>query len=131
MRALFESGEFVLHSGERSNFRIECDALTDADLTTLAQMLVARLPAFGAVEGVPRGGLRLAAALVPFVTRGPLLIVDDVYTTGTSVRAHRGDREAIGAVLFSRNPVTEDWIYPLFTLGGAWKREGRKEKEST
>lgn len=55
--SLFKLGDFELHSGQRSNWKIDCDALTPADWRALAKMIVDRLAPFGAVEGVPRGGL--------------------------------------------------------------------------
>lgn len=116
MAELFQAGDFTLHSGERSRWKIDCEALSEGEIRLLAALLIDLLPAFGAVEGIPRGGLRLAAALAPYATGGPLLIVDDVYTTGGSLEAHRAGREAIGAVLFARRPVTQSWIFPLFTL---------------
>lgn len=117
--SLFRSGDFTLHSGKRSAFKIDVDALTDAEIGTLAVALIERLPSFGQVEGVPTGGLRLADALLPFVTDGPLLIVDDVLTTGGSMEAHRKGRRAMGAVLFAKGDVPA-WIYPLFTMNGRW-----------
>jgi hypothetical protein len=114
---LFQRGNLILHSGQPSWWKIEADSLTDAELSVLAQLLAQRLPPFGRVEGVPRGGLRLAEALAPWVCgEDRLLICDDVYTTGASMEAHRAGREAIGAVLFAREPVTQDWITPLFAL---------------
>ena len=113
---LFRRGEFTLHSGKVSDFKIDCDALTATDLDTLAAMIVkAVLEPFGSVEGVPTGGLRLAKALEKYATSGPLLIVDDVLTTGGSMKAHRGKRDAIGAVIFARGrcPI---WVRPLFTM---------------
>ncbi len=122
---LFQQGEFVLHSGERSDFRIDCNALTAADIEALAAQLRRRLPEFREVAGVPSGGERLAAALAPFATGQVAdlpLIVDDVYTTGSSMAAWRGQQRALGAVLFARRAVAEPWILPLFTMtreGGA------------
>lgn len=74
---------------------------------------------YGKVIGVPRGGLRLAAALLPYERLGyPLLIVDDVLTTGISMQEMR-DRfpleEAIGVVIFARGQCP-DWIRPIFTV---------------
>lgn len=79
-------------------------------------MIVEIVEPFGSVEGVPTGALQLAAELEAYQTEGPLLIVDDVYTTGGSMEKHRDGRECIGAVVFARNPVTQDWIKPLFTM---------------
>lgn len=104
-----------LHGGACSWHKIDCDALTSDDLAAAAAMLCRALPPFGVVEGVPRGGLALAAALEREATSGPLLIVDDVCTTGGSLEHHRAGRAAIGAVLFARGPCPE-WVVPLFTL---------------
>lgn len=118
-------GEFTLHSGKKSTFKIDCDALTNDDIEVIALMLKYRLPPFGEVEGVPQGGLRLAAAMrkyaVPGVQRKgwygatALLIVDDVFTTGMSMEEHRGGRPAMGAVIFAREE-TPEWITPLWIL---------------
>jgi hypothetical protein len=125
--SLFQQGAHTLRSGEPSAWKIECDALTDADIETLALMLVERLPTFGAVEGVARGGERLAQALRHCPARyyaadRPVLIVDDVLTTGASLEQQRAGREAIGAVLFARGPCPS-WVTPLFQMplrAGAW-----------
>ncbi len=87
---IFKSGHFRLHSGSLSKWKIDLDELSAEDLGTLA-MLGARLVGpFGMVEGVPRGGKRLAEAMAPYcVPSGPLLVVDDVLTTGTSMEARR------------------------------------------
>lgn len=85
---LFQLGDFVLSSGEKSRWKIECDVLTDNDWLTLAQMMRRMIGPFSSVEGVPRGGLKLAEALQPFVDSGSSLhlIVDDVFTTGASLQ---------------------------------------------
>lgn len=130
---LFEVGDFTLHSGGKSRFKIDCDHLTDADIEALAQMLVAVLPPFRAVEGVPRGGLRLAQALQPYcihpeavryssVKVREWLIVDDVWTTGGSlmraVREKSAGRKYVdsvfGAVIFARSPLPSYDVYALF-----------------
>lgn len=113
--SLFIQGGFRLHSGALSAWKIECDNLTDEDIETLALMLSEALPRFGSVEGIPRGGLRIAEAMEPYVTTGPPLIVDDVLTTGRSMEEKRAGREAIGAVLFQRGPGLP-WVSPLFAM---------------
>ncbi len=123
---LFQTGAFTLHSGEVSTFKIDCDALTKKDLQAIALQLTLRLPKFYAVEGVPKGGLRLARIMnnftVPFqpIRSDKLLIVDDVFTTGGSMNEFKDNlhdkTNVIGAVIFARNP-TPDWITPLFRMG--------------
>ena len=117
---LFVQQWFTGNSGLELPWKIECDALTDDDIATLAFMLIEVIPPFGEVEGVPRGGLRIADALQQYVTEGPLLIVDDVLTTGGSMERQRAGRDAIGAVLFARG-WTMDWVTPLFTMTQPWK----------
>jgi hypothetical protein len=113
--SLFRMGAFTSHSGIRLQWKIDCDALTDADLHALAFVLSQRL-AFSSVVGIPRGGLRLAAALEPFVTTGPTLIVDDVLTTGRSMDEMRKQHPgSIGAVIFARGRCPH-WIFPIFSL---------------
>ena len=125
--ALFQSGNFTLNSGRKATWKIECDALTDEDVATMAAMLAELLPPFGDVVGVPRGGLRLAAALERFTSDSTTtLIADDVLTTGgslermrASLRAERDESwDFVGAVLFARGPCPS-WITPLFSMPGA------------
>jgi orotate phosphoribosyltransferase len=123
--SLFQRGDFTLHSGQKSGWKIDCDALTDGDWEALAAMLAERLPPFGVVTGVYRGGLKLAEALRqyrnPSVPRA--LVVDDVLTTGASmegaapaVAARYPGYEVAGAVVFARGPCP-DWVVPLFRMG--------------
>jgi orotate phosphoribosyltransferase len=113
---LFRWGDVTLHSGASSPFKIDTDALTGDDWQCLAHLVAELVGPFGAVEGVPRGGLPLATALSSMATAGALLIVDDVLTTGVSMEEHRAGREAIGAVVFCRSPSWPAWIEPLFLL---------------
>lgn len=108
---LFQTGSVTLHSGTLSNYKIDCDALTDEDIETIALMIRDIVLPFGEVVGVPRGGLRLAEELERYITAGPRLVVDDVLTTGNSMNElyKEGD---IGAVIFARGAVPS-WITPL------------------
>lgn len=123
--SLFQRGNFTLHSGEESWFKIDCDFLTDEDLDTLA-LLVAedyRVGPFFIVEGVPTGGERFARALEKYAlskyatARNPrVLIVDDVLTTGGSMERQRAGRDNVqGVVIFARG-VCPDWVVPLFSM---------------
>lgn len=126
---LFMLGDFTLNSGAKSSWKLECDALTDADIDGLAEMIYQMVGPFGSVEGVPRGGLRLAKALeektYPDCRH---LIVDDVLTTWNSMwkvqseylnnrRPWLVEQEdtVIGAVIFARGPCPL-WVKPLFQM---------------
>jgi orotate phosphoribosyltransferase len=120
--SLFQRGEFTLHSGQVSDYRINCEALDLNDWDALAHIIKARIPAFGAVYGVPRGGLPLQKALAPFATgneEDPLLICDDVYTSGSSMREAkeqvRWKGGVCGVVVFARKPIREPWVKAVFT----------------
>lgn len=119
---LFNSGKFTLHSGQTADFKIDCDALSDEDWYALGEQLARRLPSYSAVVGIPTGGIKLAGVMKQWTSpnkNDPILIVDDVLTTGVSMSQmrvqRRGQVDAIGAVVFARGPVP-DWIVPLFRL---------------
>lgn len=115
---LFDYGlEKKLNSGISSPFKIDCDFLTDGDIDACAKLIADMSAAFKFVEGVPDGGLRLAKALKKYrnTKSDRLLIVDDVLTTGGSMRRHRNGRLALGAVIFARGPCPR-WVRSLFTL---------------
>lgn len=111
---LFNYGNFPLHSGNQSSFKIDCDFLTDQDLASLAAQVACDIPKFSEVYGVPTGGLRFADAMRPYISISdegiiyPALIVDDVLSSGKSILEFKAkldlDREAIGLVIFSRHP---------------------------
>ena len=123
---LFQLEETKLHSGRVSSFKIECDALTTQDIECLAWLVSRMVGKFRSVVGVPRGGTRIAEALIRYScdecdTR---LIVDDVLTTGGSITRLRDKLSAEsktpfylyrGAVLFARGKCP-DWIRALNPL---------------
>lgn len=108
--SLLQLGSFTLASGINSPWKIDCDCLTESDWNTAAYLISKLVGRFGEVEGVPTGGLKLAEALKPYITKGPLLVVDDVWTTGGSILKHLNDRKAKIAVLFARSNVPKDVI---------------------
>ena len=122
---LFQLGDFVLNSGAKSSWKIEADALTDGDIAALAEMVRKLVRPFGRVEGIPRGGLRLAEALRPNCSTEAksLLLVDDVLTTGGSMarafQEHCSNGyepwQIDGAVIFARGKCPS-WIRPVFQL---------------
>ena len=121
---LFNTGKFILASGQSNSFKIDCDALTEEDLKAVCLEMVDRLPFFHEAHGVPTGGVALARhfnmhSCYRFEGSG-ILIVDDVWTTGGSVNRfidEKGfDREDLScAVIFARGE-TPDWVYPLFRM---------------
>lgn len=116
---MFQVGEFILASGKKSNFKIDCDALTNDDWKSLAAFVAPSLPRFGSTIGVPRGGWKFAEALYEYRTPyAPImLLVDDVWTTGMSMRKYiPQDTEWHGVVLFSRCEVLPHNITVLFHL---------------
>lgn len=112
---LFQKGDFTAASGQRLTWKIAADALDHEDWHCLAFVASQMLPAFGSVEGVPSGGIRFANALRQYVTEGPLLIAEDVVTTGGSMERVRAGRPAIGVVAFCRG-VCPSWVIPVFQL---------------
>lgn len=123
--ALFKSGLFKLHSGETSRFKIDCDALLDEDIDSLALLAMEIVRPFGKVISVPTGGDRLANVLRRYESpnhRGHILIVDDVYTTGASMGKKyyelvNSSKTITGLVIFNRSKDEElDWIYSIFKL---------------
>jgi len=117
---LFKMGQVRLHSGEISNFKIECEALTDEDWETLAMIVHDRYPRFGYVRGVARGGLKLADALEKYKdpAQSLMLLVDDVLTTGASITALRDAVDyphVVGVVIFARSEPP-GWVQSVFTM---------------
>ena len=118
--SLFERKTFIMHSGEVSDFKIECDELTEEDLETLA-LLISRKYDFCLAIGVPTGGERLAEALMKYenhLKSDITLIVDDVLTTGASMEEFHYDiegKENVGVVIFARGECP-DWVTPIFKL---------------
>lgn len=122
MSNLFQLGDFTLASGIKSKWKIECEGLSWEDWCTLAVMAVEILPSFGDVIGVPRGGLTFAEALRPYVSEGPMLIVEDVVTSGGSLERFLEENPdlmkgipPIAIAAFSRG-VHLEWIQVLFEV---------------
>lgn len=115
---LFQLGEFTLHSGSKSYWKVDCDALTDEDWKALARMVYESVLHFRRVIGIPSGGLKLAEALKPYRFPNPeypILVVDDVFTTGNSMNEMKSKlgNDCRGAVIFARSKCP-DWVTPLF-----------------
>lgn len=113
---LFKSGDFILPTGERTDWVINCDSLTDEDMQTLARIAADLLPPFGAVIPVMRNGPRFAQALTRYTQEGGrLLIAEDVVTTGNSMEEIRDGRDCLGIAIFARRPPPV-WITALWTM---------------
>lgn len=117
---LFQFGDFTLRSGAKSKWKIECDALTLEDWESLAAMAVERLSPFSRVYGVPRGGIPFADALRKYATVGPVLIAEDVCTTGGSMTRYVQElklhmESCIGVCAFQRGPDVS-WVTPVFKM---------------
>jgi len=116
---LFQQGDFRLHSGSKSWFKIECAYLSDDDWRAIARLVAEQLD-FKDTIGIPSGGLKLAEALKFYrknTDKLPTLIVDDVLTTGASMEKGRLKiaGRSIGIVLFARGKCP-NWIWPVFEM---------------
>lgn len=124
---LFMKGDIVLSSGFTSDFKIECDALTDDDLECLAY-LVSKKIGFRRVIGIGRiysGGRRFATTLLKYSDplQPTILIADDVLTTGKSMQDMRYNalmagtksEDIKGVVIFAREKCPE-WINAIFQM---------------
>jgi len=121
--SLFQSGNFTLHSGNRSIFKIDCDFIPDSGLVALAPLGHKIIGPFSSVIGVPAttpggidNGARFAKAMLPYVSgSGPILIVDDVLSTGRSMNEMREKLgvNTVGLVIFAREKPPE-WIKAIF-----------------
>lgn len=118
---LFNIGNFKLHSGKESNFKIDCDALSYEDIEYLAEIIYKKYSSFWKVYGIPEGGRRLAYALSKYSkTKGDyVLVVDDVLTTGQSMKKtmNRFHGSVWGVVIFARGKCPE-FVEPIFQM---WK----------
>jgi len=93
---LFQWGEFTSHAGLKLNWKIECDAISKEEWKCLAQIIREKETRnWRKAEGIPRGGLPLAYELDKFSTKDlndPVLICDDIWTTGASFNEYLGER---------------------------------------
>ena len=119
---LFKKENVVLNSGKESDFKIDCDALTDEDIDCISYLISKKFK-FSSVVGIPTGGTKLENSLKKYRIDDdtlPILICDDVLTTGGSMNRMRESFEysgvknnIIGVVIFSRG-VCPEWIYSVF-----------------
>jgi orotate phosphoribosyltransferase len=121
--SLFQLKDFIMHSGGKGYFKIECDFLSKGDHETFAKIISKKYD-FGIVRGVPTGGFIIEKHLAKYVNveSDVVLIVDDVLTTGNSMNEYRDilrtdypEHEYKGVVLFARTKCP-DWIEPVFQM---------------
>jgi hypothetical protein len=130
---LFVEETFVGHSGGTLHWKIEMDALTNAEWKCIARMIMEhQKDFFQAAIGIPRGGLKLSGYLNEYCTHAPTdpyLLVDDVLTTGGSMeefkKEHFKNKEVIGWVVFARRKPA-DWINALFQMPNHWADDPTK-----
>ena len=128
--ALFDDEEFISHAGLKLGWKIEMDALYTDDWRCLAKMIMEyETRPFRTAVGIPRGGIRLGQMLDKYSTGNPddpVLIVDDVYTTGTSFREFIAeqypDEKVICWTVFARNPVTDN-VNALFQMPSKMRKK--------
>ena len=128
--ALFDDEEFISHAGLKLGWKIEMDALYTDDWRCLAKMIMEyETRPFRTAVGIPRGGVRLGQMLDKYSTGNPddpVLIVDDVYTTGTSFREFIAeqypDEKVICWTVFARNPVTDN-VNALFQMPSKMRKK--------
>ena len=125
---LFTSGDFISHAGLPLKWKIECDAIRPEEWETLAQMIMEyeTMP-FREVSGIPTGGMALASALDKYKSPDAddfVLVVDDVWTTGMSMKDHIKENypsylkaQVKKWVVFARRPP-DDGTKALFTMPG-------------
>lgn len=117
---LFQICDITLNSGQKSDFKIECDALQKEDWECLAQMASKKIK-FKEVVSVPTGGDIFAECLQKYSIDDdnlPIVICDDVLTTGGSMerkKAELTDDNIIGIVAFARGECP-DWIQTIFKM---------------
>ena len=121
---LFQIGDFKSHAGLPLSWKIECDAITNDEWRCIARMIMEyQTQPFRYAVGIPRGGSPLGYALNAHATDNadhPVLICDDVYTTGTSFKqfvekGNYNEEEIIKWVAFARKPTTDN-VNALFTM---------------
>ena len=121
---LFQSIDFKSHSGLDLSWKIEMDALSDPEWFTISQMIMEISVPFKEAIGIPRGGTKLGNLLNQYGTgkrEDPVLLVDDVLTTGESMKQFKTKRswrypsDYIGWVVFARTK-TPKWVTALFQM---------------
>jgi hypothetical protein len=123
---LFKFGSFKSAGGLQLDWKIECDALTPEDWECLARIALPNIGLFSNVISPGGAGQKFADALDQFKSHegGPLLIADDVWTTGKSVVGLAERTVGLqgywkGVVVFARTPPWPE-VKALFNLGAGF-----------
>jgi len=122
---IFQEVDFKSHSGLDLSWKIECDGVSKKEWKCLTEMIMdyEKRP-FQSAIGIPRGGVVLGSYLNQYSTENPddpILIVDDVLTTGGSMeefkrkRSWRNPTKYIGWVIFARG-FPPQWCRALFQM---------------
>jgi len=114
----------ISHSTAHRTFSIDCDAITRSGIEGIAEFISTQT-SFGIVEGIPRGGCRLAAALEQYAKPDApfnVLIVDDVLATGASMEAAKAAQpievhpdDITGWVIFASRELPP-WVRAVFMV---------------
>jgi hypothetical protein len=123
--SIFQLFNFTLPNGDSTFYKIECDNLTDEDIECFAKMV--GHVSFKSVEGIPRGGVPFAKALLKYADPESEvhLVVDDVLASGKSMTDamqaafDRGEEVVRGVVIFSRGPKINNCV-PIFQMHPFW-----------
>lgn len=122
---LFVKETFQAHSGDELHWKVECDALTEEDWDCLAYMGSTLMPSFSRAVGVPSGGVPFADALNNYSVQSAeqWLIVDDVWTTGSSIAEFKTQfmpeelDKSVTLVAFNRSSLALPWkTYALLDI---------------
>ena len=128
---LFQKVDFKSHAGLDLTWKIEMDALSRDEWECICTMIMEHTEPFGEAVGIPTGGVKLGKLLNQYGTgkdEDPILIVDDVLTTGGSMndfyrkRHWRNTTKYIGWVVFARTNPPE-WVNALFQMPKLGKYE--------
>lgn len=125
---VFQQCNFKSHAGLDLTWKIECDNISDSEWDCFARMISeVESRQFSEVIGIPRGGIKLQNALSNYTSghcADPILIVDDVWTTGTSfkefseiglIETLTQDKGWFGWCIFARTP-TRNPVRALFDM---------------
>ena len=120
---LFTEGDFISHAGLPLSWKLECDAISPDEWKCIAKMIMDyQTQSFRIAIGIPRGGVVLGHWLNEYASgdaKDPVLVADDVYTTGTSFKEYcekyYPNEEVYKWCVFARR-TPEYGVRALFTM---------------